>query len=634
MAEEDMVDPYHIDIPPTVAEKLKQLPEAPGVYIMKDGAGRIIYVGKAVVLKNRVRQYFRSQRNHSPKVRAMVSHVADFETIITGSEVEALILENNLIKKHRPHYNISLKDDKTYPYVKVTLGEEFPRVLITRRILKDGSRYFGPFADVGAVHESLKLLRRLFPLRTCKHLEQGRPCLEYHIKRCLAPCIGKVSPADYQAMVKSVLLFLEGHIDDVEKDLQRRMEAAAEGLAFERAATLRDQLAAVRKVAERQRIDSPEVAGDKDVLALARNDVTAVACAVLLFVRGGKVTGRERFFLRGGEDEGDEAILQAFLGQYYQQAVFIPREILLPRELPPSELLVMKEWLETRRGGRVTVGTPQRGTKKALVEMAAENAAKYLKDETEKLIRERGATLGAVEELERLLGLKNLPRRMECFDISHIQGSDSVASLVAFADGAPDKDHYRRYKLKTTEGCNDDFQSMREVLTRRYGKAVIDDPPDLVVVDGGLGQLNAALAIIRGAGHRDIPVIGLAKQFELVFTEGSSDPIELPRRSQAFFLLQRIRDEAHRFAITYHRSLRKKRNLVSILDHIQGIGPKRRQALWKHFGSIDKIREAGQEELAAVPGMNASAAKAVFDFFTAVKEGLVNRKNLEYPGQS
>lgn len=633
MAGEDIVDPYHIEVPATVAEKLKQLPEAPGVYIMKDGGGRIIYVGKAVVLKNRVRQYFRSQRNHSPKVRAMVSHVADFETIITGSEVEALILENNLIKKHRPRYNISLKDDKTYPYVKVTMGEEYPRVLITRRILKDGSRYFGPFADVGAVHESLKLLRRLFPLRTCKHLEQGRPCLEYHIKRCLAPCIDKVSREEYQAMVKAVLLFLEGHIDDVGRDLQRRMEAAAEGLDFERAAALRDQLTAVRKVAERQRIDSPEVAGDKDVLALARNEVTAVSCAVILIVRGGKVTGRERFFLKGGEDETDEAVLAAFLGQYYQQAVFIPREILLPLALPAQELPVLKEWLEAGRGGRVTVGAPRRGTKKALVEMASENAARYLKDETEKLTKERGATVGAVEELKKFLGLKNLPRRMECFDISHIQGSDSVASLVTFEDGAPDKDHYRRYKLKTTEGCNDDFQSMREVLTRRYGKDALENPPDLVVVDGGLGQLNAALKIIRGAGHRDIPVVGLAKQFELVFTEGSSDPIELPRRSQAFFLLQRIRDEAHRFAVTYHRNVRKKRNLVSILDHIQGIGPKRRQALWKHFGTIEKIREASREELAAVPGMNGLAAKAVFDFFTAVKEGLVNRKNLEYQGQ-
>lgn len=630
MVGKDIVDPYHIEIPATVAEKLKQLPAAPGVYIMKDGGGRIIYVGKAVVLKNRVRQYFRSQRSHSPKVRAMVSHVADFETIITGSEVEALILENNLIKKHRPRYNISLKDDKTYPYVKVTLGEEYPRVLITRRILKDGSRYFGPFADVGAVHESLKLLRRLFPLRTCKHLEQGRPCLEYHIKRCLAPCIGKVSREEYQAMVKAVLLFLEGHVDEVGRDLQRRMEAAAAGLDFERAAALRDQLAAVRKVAERQRIDSPEVAGDKDILALARNDVTAVSCGVILFVRGGKVTGRERFFLKGGEDETDEAILAAFLGQYYQQAVFIPREILLPLALPAKELPVLKEWLEARRGGRVTVEEPRRGTKKALVEMAAENAARYLKDETEKLTKERGATVGAVEELKKYLGLKNLPRRMECFDISHIQGSDSVASLAAFEDGAPDKDHYRRYKLKTTEGCNDDFQSMREVLTRRYGKEILENPPDLVVVDGGLGQLNAALEIIRGAGHRDIPVIGLAKQFELVFVEGSSDPIELPRRSQAFFLLQRIRDEAHRFAVAYHRNVRKKRNLVSILDHIQGIGPKRRQALWKHFGTIEKIREASREELAAAPGMNGLAASAVFDFFTAVKEGLVNRKNLEY----
>ena len=629
MAEEKLIDPYHIELPELVAEKLKQLPESPGVYIMKDSSGKIIYVGKAVVLKNRVRQYFRSQRNHSPKVRAMVSHVADFETIITGSEVEALILENNLIKKHRPHYNISLKDDKTYPYVKVTLSEDYPRVIITRRLVKDGGRYFGPYADVGAVHESLKLLKRLFPLRTCKHLEQGRPCLEYHIKRCQAPCIGHISREEYGAMVKSVVLFLEGHIDDVEKNLQTRMEAAAEQLEFEQAAVLRDQLAAVRKVAEKQNIDSPGLEGDKDILALARSNVTSVACMVILFVRGGKVTGRERFFLKGGDDETDEALFSAFLGQYYQQAVFIPREILLPAEMPADELLVLKEWLESRRNGRVAIGVPQRGTKKALVDMAAENAAKYLKDESDKLTKEAGATVGAVEELQRFLGLKQLPRRMECFDISHIQGSESVASLVAFEDGAPAKEYYRRYKLKTTEGINDDFQSMREVLTRRYGKDTIENPPDLVVVDGGLGQLNAALEIIRGAGHGNIPVIGLAKQFELVFTEGDSDPIELPRRSQAFYLLQRLRDEAHRFAITYHRNIRKKRNLVSILDHIQGIGPKRRQALWKHFGTLDKIREAGEAELAAIPGMNAAAAKSVCDFFTAVKEGLISRRNFE-----
>ena len=457
MAEEKLIDPYHIELPELVAEKLKQLPESPGVYIMKDSSGKIIYVGKAVVLKNRVRQYFRSQRNHSPKVRAMVSHVADFETIITGSEVEALILENNLIKKHRPHYNISLKDDKTYPYVKVTLSEDYPRVIITRRLVKDGGRYFGPYADVGAVHESLKLLKRLFPLRTCKHLEQGRPCLEYHITRCQAPCIGHISREEYGAMVKSVVLFLEGHIDDVEKNLQTRMEAAAEQLEFEQAAVLRDQLAAVRKVAEKQNIDSPGLEGDKDILALARSNVTSVACMVILFVRGGKVTGRERFFLKGGDDETDEALFSAFLGQYYQQAVFIPREILLPAEMPADELLVLKEWLESRRNGRVAIGVPQRGTKKALVDMAAENAAKYLKDESDKLTKEAGATVGAVEELQRFLGLKRLPRRMECFDISHIQGSESVASLVAFEDGAPAKEYYRRYKLKTTEGINDDF---------------------------------------------------------------------------------------------------------------------------------------------------------------------------------
>ena len=557
-----------------VAEKLKLLPDSPGVYIMKDDHGKIIYVGKAIVLKNRVRQYFQSSRNHTPKVRAMVSHIADVETIMTANEVESLILEANLIKKHRPRYNIRLKDDKSYPYVKVTVQEDFPRVFITRRVLRDGARYFGPYTNVTALRDSLKLLRRLFPLRTCRTMPE-RPCLEYHIKRCLAPCVGKVEAEDYRAMIRAVLLFLEGRTDDVERELEQRMNAAAEAYHFETAARLRDQLSAVRTAAERQNIVTG--AGDQDAVGMARS--AAGVCVQIFFIRGGKMIGREHFLLRGSEEESDADILRAFLEQYYNQATFVPREVLLPC------------------------------------------AAKFLADEETRRSLLDEQTLGAVEELGRYLGLKHPPRRMECFDISHNQGQETVASMVVFEDGAPKKSDYRRFKIRSTEGKPDDFLSMREVTTRRYVGLPEEELPDLIIIDGGKGQLSSALEIIRhAAGHKDVPVVGLAKQFELVFTEGNSEPVELPRRSQALYLIQRIRDEAHRFAITFHRKLRGKRNLVSVLDHIVGIGPKRRQSLRTHFGSLEKIKEATVEELAAAPGMNRTSAEAVRHFFDAQQE--------------
>ena len=397
----------------TVEEKLKLLPDKPGVYIMKNDQGKIIYVGKAVVLKNRVRQYFQSNKNHTPKVRAMVSHIADFEIIMTHTEVEALILECNLIKKHRPRYNISLKDDKTYPYVKVTVQEEFPRVFITRRVLKDGARYFGPYTNATAVHESLKLLRRLFPLRTCKHLQE-RPCLEYHIKRCLAPCAGKVEKDEYDAMIRAVLLFLEGRTEEVEKELQYRMEAAAEAYHFEIAARLRDQLLAVRKIAEKQNIVTGS--GDQDAVGMARSEIGVVV--QIFFIRAGKMIGREHFLLRGSEEESDEAILTAFLQQYYHRAAFIPREVLLPRELPQEDRQLMEAWLsEKKKRAKVQLVCPQRGTKHDIVVMAAGNAAKYLQDEAARIKQANAQTRGAVEELGRYLGLKNPPERMECFDI-------------------------------------------------------------------------------------------------------------------------------------------------------------------------------------------------------------------------
>lgn len=596
-----------------VREKLKLLPENPGVYIMKDAAGKIIYVGKAVVLKNRVRQYFQSSRNHTPKVRAMVAKVADFEFIMTASEVEALILECNLIKKHRPRYNISLKDDKSYPYVKVTVQEEFPRVFITRRVVKDGARYFGPYTNVTAVHESLRLLRRLFPLRTCRTL-QDRPCLEYHIKRCLAPCVGKISKEDYAVFIRAVLLFLEGRTEDVEKELTFRMKRAAEAYHFELAARLRDQLAAVKKIAEKQNIVTG--AGDQDAIGLARSALGA--CVQVFFIRSGKMVGREHFLLQGDEDESDAALLTAFLQQYYHQAAFLPHEVLLPCDVEETPLL--EAWLSERKQARVHLVVPQRGTKHDLVAMAAGNAEKFLADEETRRAQTDAQTTGAVEELGHLLGLKRAPNRMECFDISHIQGAETVASMVVFEGGRPKKSDYRRFKIRSTEGKPDDFLSMREVTQRRYGDLPEEELPDLIVIDGGKGQLSSALEIIRGAGHADVPVVGLAKQFELVFREGESDPVVLPRHSQALYLIERIRDEAHRFAITYHRKLRGKRNLVSILDHIVGIGPARRKALWSAFGSLAKIKGASVEELAAVSGMNRPAAEAVYHFFAAQRE--------------
>ena len=600
-----------------VAEKLKLLPDSPGVYLMKDARGKIIYVGKAIVLKNRVRQYFQSSRNQAPKVRAMVSHVVDFETIMTANEVESLILEANLIKKHRPRYNIRLKDDKSYPYVKVTVQEEYPRVFITRRVLRDGARYFGPYTNVTALRDSLKLLKRLFPLRTCRTMPD-RPCLEYHIKRCLAPCVGKVTEEDYRAMIRAVLLFLEGRTDDVERELEHRMQLAAEAYHFETAARLRDQLAAVRKAAERQNIVTG--AGDQDAIGMARS--AAGVCVQIFFIRGGKMIGREHFLLRGSEEESDADILRAFLEQYYNQATFVPREVLLPHVIDAAGQEIIERWLaEKKGGGKVSLLTPQRGTKRDIVVMATGNAEKYLTDEETRRSLADEQTIGAVEELGRYLGLRKPPYRMECFDISHNQGQETVASMVVFEGGQPKKSDYRRFKIKSAEGKPDDFLSMREVTTRRYVGLPEEELPDLIIIDGGKGQLSSALEIIRNeAGHRNVPVVGLAKQFELVFTEGSSEPVELPRRSQSLYLIQRIRDEAHRFAITFHRKLRGKRNLVSVLDHIVGVGPKRRQSLWSHFGTLDKIKAASIDELVAVPGMNRPSAEAVYYFFEAQRE--------------
>ena len=583
------------------------LPDKPGVYLMRDQAGKIIYVGKAVNLKNRVRSYFQ-QRGLSAKTEALVARIASFETIVTATEMEALILECNLIKKHRPRYNISLRDDKTYPFIKVTLNEAFPRVYATRRLEKDGAKYYGPYASAGAMHETIALLKKLFPLRSCRSMDAQRPCLEYHIKRCLAPCAGLVDQESYLAMVRTVCLFLEGRSADVEKDLKRRMLAASEELKFELAGRLRDQLAAVRQVMEKQNIVTG--AGDQDVLGLAR--LGSQSCVQVFFIRSGKMVGRDRFMLSGGDNETDGDVLAAFVKQYYNEAAFIAREILTPVVLPESELLA--SWLSERKGGAVHLLTPQRGSKRDLVQLAADNAVEYLRQRNERDAVKHGKSTAAMEELAQRLSLARLPKRIECFDISHIQGAETVASMVVFTGGEPDKAEYRRFKLRTVEGSPDDFASMQEVTLRRYREAA-EPLPDLIVIDGGKGQLSSALEVIRGVGLSDIPVIGLAKEFEHIFRENISEPLILPRHSEALRLIQQIRDEAHRFAVTYHRKLRAKRNLVSVLDHIKGIGAKRRQALWKHFGALEKMRAASVEDLAAAPGMNVTAATAVWQFF-------------------
>ena len=586
-------------------EKLKTLPESPGVYLMKDIRGKIIYVGKARVLKNRVRQYFQSNKNHGAKVKAMVAKVADFETIITASEVEALILECNLIKQHRPRYNISLKDDKSYPYLRVT-AEEFPRIILTRRVIHDGSRYFGPYTSGLAIKETLALLRKIFPLRTCKTFAK-RPCLEFHIKRCVAPCANKISREDYMRFVNAAEKFLEGRTAQVEKEISAQMNDAAEALDFEQAARLRDILMAIRKVVEKQKIVTD--VGDADAIGIAQ--LEGETCAQIFFIRDGKVIGRENFLLSGINDETPAQIVMEFIKQYYSRAKISAAEILLPVALAEDDVKILSEWLS------VKLIEPKRGVKRSLVEMATQNAEKFLQEESARRLIKNAQTKGAVEELKKFLNLPKLPRRMECFDISHIQGAETVASMVVFADGVPDKKSYRRFKIRTTEGKPDDFLSMREVTSRRYEKLSADELPDLIIIDGGIGQLNSALEVIRGAGH-SVAVIGLAKQFELVFVEGESIPVELPRDSQALKLLQRIRDEAHRFAITYHRKLRRARNLKSELDNVSGIGVKRRTELFKKFGTLAKIKSATLEELLSVPSMTRAAAVSLKKFFETI----------------
>ena len=592
-----------------ISRALAVLPDRPGVYLMRDDKGKIIYVGKAVVLKNRVRSYFRNLAAHTPKVKAMVAKIDDIETIVTDNELEALILECNLIKEHRPRYNISLKDDKSYPYLKVTVQEQYPRIYVTRRVIRDGAKYYGPYADAGALHATVKLVRELFPLRNCRKMNPDRPCLQYHIKRCLAPCAGYISSEDYGKMINAVLMLVEGRTNEVVKDLKQRMKEAAEDYNFEEAARLRDQLHAVDRLNEQQKAVTS--GGDQDAIALASDDTGT--CLQIFFVRSGKLVGRDSYFLSAENKETKEEIITAFLKQYYLDATFVPREILLPVLPEKEELDLLTEWLTEKAKRKVELLKPQKGLKYELLKMVAENAEKNLAERLRKGQISLKSEEQAAEDLRLALSLPQTLDRIDCFDISHTQGSETVASMVVFRDGKPSKQDYRRYKIRSTEGKPDDFKSMQEVVYRRYRD--IKDLPSLVIIDGGKGQLSSALEVIRGLGLHELPVIGLAKREEEIFVEGAHESILLSKDSDALKLIQRIRDEAHRFAITYHRKLRGKRNLVSILDHIEGIGPKRRQALWKHFGSLEAIKAAALEDLAGVEGMNKAIAKKIYDFF-------------------
>lgn len=605
----------------TIRKKLEHLPAKPGVYLMLDKDGKIIYVGKAASLRSRVRSYFR-QVKQPPKVQAMLSHIEDFEYIVTDSEVEALILECNLIKEHRPKYNISLRDDKHYPYLKVTVTHDYPRLVVVRSMKKDGNCYFGPYTQVGALNDTLKLLRRLFPLRTCSDntLErQARPCLNYHIARCLAPCQKKVSKEAYHEIVKEVILFLEGKQEDLLRRLKEKMEQAAAELRFEKAAEYRDQIRSIEQVLAKQKII---FAGQQsyDVIAFARgmNEV----CVQIFFIREGKLIGRNHYFMEGTDDLARGEIMAAFLKQYYSQAEMIPPEILLAEE--PEEKELLEAWLTGLREKKVSLKVPKKGEKHQLVEMVAENALTLLQEE-ELLRRKRDMlTTEAVLELQQVLELSKPPFRIEGFDISHTQGTMTVGAMVVFENGEAKNQDYRRFRIKSVAGP-DDYAAMREILTRRFRHLSHSERdlategkfaavPDLILIDGGKGQLNVAVEVLEEYGLEDIPVFGLAEKEELIFKPGEAVPIRLPRNSPALQLVQRVRDEAHRFALSYHRDLRSRELKTSILDQVPGVGPKRKKALLRHFGSVQRIREASLEELQSVEGINEKVALAIKEY--------------------
>lgn len=602
------------EISEALATKLKALPTTPGVYQWKDRFGRVIYVGKAVNLRNRVRSYVRDEATQGAKVRAMMNHTVDVDIILTKTEMEALILESNLIKEIHPKYNILLRDDKSYPYLKITVQEPYPRIFMTRRLKRDGGKYLGPFSQVGDLSLVVRALHRMYPLRTCRSMRVARPCLQYHLKRCEAPCMGVVEQASYRRMIDEIVAVLEGKDGPIAADWTTRMETAAEALDFEQAARWRDRLRALKSITQRQSIVAPD--GYLDVIGLARREQQVAA--VVLLVREGKMIGKENFTLSGSAGESDADVLAGFIKHYYgADGVRAGKEIILPE--PPTDMALLGEWLSERNGSQVRLAVPERGYRRALKEMAQENAAKFLADKWLQWEHRREKEEGALEELAALLELADIPERIECFDISHIQGAETVAAMTVLTDGKPTPKEYRKFKLKTVQGKPDDFASMREIMARRYGHHPEWPAPDLIVIDGGKGQLHAALPVIRECGVH-VPVISLAERIEEIYTEESGIPIVLDRRSPALQLLQIVRDEAHRFGITYHRKLRSKRNFHSVLDHIEGIGPKRRNALWEAFPNMDAMRGATEEELAAVPGMTRRAASAVYTFLHATTE--------------
>ncbi len=604
---------------PQIQEKLKTLPTKPGCYLYKDSVGTIIYVGKAINLRNRVRSYFQPAANHTPKVRRLVQNIVDMEYIVVDSELEALVLECSLIKKHQPHYNVRLRDDKQYPYICLTMNEPFPRLIVVRRAKDDKNRYFGPYPNSRAVYNTMELVNRLFPLIACGKSFDGRPvqkpCLYHHLGQCLAPCAGIADKEEYLTAAKDVGDFLEGRQEHILKRLRVEMEEAAEDLAFERAARLRDRLQGVEEVLQRQKVISNDFI-DQDVIAVVE-DTSGLgsACVQMFYVRGGKLIGQSHYFVEGAGDEMHSDIVQEFVKQYYQNANYIPQEILLPENL--TEMGIIQSWLKHKKGKKVEIHVPVRGDKRKLVEMATENAVHALDQIKAEMRAKLGSTEVALNQLAEALGLPESPKRIECFDISNTQGENQVASMVVCENGEMNKQEYRRFKIKREDDKPNDFASMREVITRRLNEAKQNHPrfnrlPSLIIVDGGKGQVAYAKAAMEEVDLH-VPLAGLAKQFEHLFLPNESDPIILPRNSQALYLVQRIRDEAHRFANTYQAQVRDKRNTRSLLDDIPGIGEKRRRALQLHFGSISKIRAATVQELAQAPTMNLKIAEVVYE---------------------
>ncbi|HIQ98210.1 MAG TPA: excinuclease ABC subunit UvrC [Candidatus Scybalocola faecavium] len=612
-------------------EELKKLPARPGVYIMHDSHDDIIYVGKAISLKNRVRQYFQSSRNLSPKIASMVPKIARFEYIVTDSELEALVLECNLIKEHRPKYNTMLKDDKTYPYIKVTVNEPYPRIIMTRKMKKDGAKYFGPYTSGQAVRDTIELLRKIYKIRSCNRslpgeIGKGRPCLYHHMGQCEAPCQDYISKEKYRENISGALSFLSGNYKAVAQMLQDKMQAASEAMAFEKAIEYRDLLNSVHQIVQKQKITSSQM-DDRDVIAYAKAGDEAVV--QVFFIRGGKLIGRDHFYLTGVENESHSEILTAFVKQFYAGSPFIPGNLLVQDEILEAD--VITQWLSARRGQKVTITVPKKGQKERLVELAAQNASMVLQKDSEKIKREEARTVGAMRDIANALDIP-LIRRIEAFDISNISGYENVGSMIVYEDGKPKKNAYRKFKIKWFKG-QDDYQSMEEVLTRRFTHGLKEQQelkekgmspamgsfsafPDLLMMDGGKGQVNVALRVLDSL-HLDIPVCGMVKDDHHNTRGLYYNNVEIPisRTSEMFKLITRIQDEAHRFAIEYHRSLRQKGQVHSVLDDIEGIGPARRKALMRHFKEIEAIQKASVEELAAIDSMNMGAAQKVYDFF-------------------